>query len=135
MQVTNSTTPVLSGNPEVNSIVAIITAVAAIVGTIGGVLMAYKRTNAVGQVATMGAQKAVENTGNIAAALNAILAASPELAAKLADPQVSRVLAEAQKRAETAEAQLAVLKPKVPASAQADNVKELPTESKPSFKK
>jgi transaldolase len=115
---------ITTGNPQIDSIVAIILAIGSIAGLIGHFLSTQTRFKRQGQYMTTFGQKTVEQEQNIAAIGNAVVGASPEVAAKLAEQ--GKTLDELRRRAEIAEAQLKKLSSNIPESAQADNKEDLP---------
>lgn len=115
-----------TGSASMDSIVAIVIAVASIAGVVGGLLKQNAKTNRVGQYIDTFAQKTLEQEENMKRGFMAASAVSPELKEQLKKYDVP--LADIEKRIEAAQAQLEFFRGKLPDKSQAESVTELPRE-------
>ena len=122
MQVATST-----GSASMDSVVAIVVAIASIATVVGGLLKANVKTNRIGQYIDTFGQKTLEQEENMKRGFMAINAVSPELKEQLKKYDIP--LADIEKRVEAAQAQLEFFRGKLPAKAQAASVSELPREN------
>lgn len=122
MQVASGT-----GSASLDSIVAIVVAVASIAGVAAGLLKQNAKTNTIGQYIDTFAQKTLEQEENMKRFGRASRAAVPELDAKLKEYEIP--LSNIEKRIEATQEQIEFFRGKTASGSHADTAHDLPREN------
>ena len=122
MQVATTT-----GSASMDSVVAIVVAVASIATVVGGLLKSNAKTNVIGQYIDTFAQKTLEQEENMKRFGRASRAAVPELDVELKKYEIP--LANIEKRVESTQEQVNFFRGKTSKKAQAASVSDLPREN------
>ena len=115
-----------TGNASIDSVIAIVSAIAIIAGIAGPYLKLYGRTKKAGQYLDTFAQKTAENEEAMKRLAMAVRGAYPELDEKLKEYEIP--LADLERRVDAAKEQIEFFRDKIPVNSQASSVTELPRE-------